>query len=46
MDQRSAFVLEGGEDDIFHRPAPEAGAVVQVSNELAAEKPKVVAMLA
>ena len=46
VDKRSAFVLEGGEDDVFHRPAPEAGAFMQVSDELTPKDPKVVAMFA
>jgi hypothetical protein len=46
IDKRSAFVLEGGEDDVFHRPAPETGAFMQVSDELTAKDPKVVAMFA
>ena len=44
VDKRSAFVLEGGEDDVFHRLAPEAGAFMQVSDELTPKDPKVVAV--
>ena len=46
VDKRSAFVLEGGEDDVFHRLAPEAGAFMQVSDELTPKAPKVVTMFA
>jgi len=45
-DQRSTFVIQGGEHDLRHRSLPQPRALVQVRDDLAAEQPQVVAMLA
>jgi len=45
-DQRTTLVIQGGEHDLRYRPLPQPWALVQVGDDLAAEQPKIVAMLA
>ena len=45
-DERSTFVIEGREHDLLRRPLSQPRALMQVRDDLAAEQPQVVAMLA
>jgi hypothetical protein len=44
-DQRSAFVIEGGEHDLLDRALSQPRDLMQVADEFAAKEPQVVAML-
>jgi hypothetical protein len=45
-DKGSTLVIDGGEDECVDRAPPEAGAIVQIFDELTPEEPQVIAMLA